>query len=133
MTSKIKLRPTDFHLSVLGEPNRRWHGCTPSGIEVDVFCSGIVAWRRQDSDALADELAAALGTVDPRPGTTPRYSAESETELAAYRRCVAALLQCPAPNGPPGLADATLRSLLVGTVTAERAASLLRQPALLRS
>lgn len=122
---KIALSPTHHIVTVQGDPARRWHGRTAGGIEVDVFCSGIVAWHQQDGDKLVNELGVVLGTVDTPRGNRPTFSG-ADAELHAYRQCVAALLQCRVPNGPPGSDDVALRGLLVSTFTANTAALVIR-------
>ena len=118
--SDLALLPTAHVITVRGEPTRLWRGRSPHGVELAVFCSGIVAWRSEDGQRLIDELGALLGTIDP-PRSRGRARTDAAAELDAYRRCIASLLRCRSPEGPPGPDDATLRALLVSTATADAA------------
>ena len=118
--SSLALIPTSHVITVQGEPTRLWRGRTLQGVEVAVFCSGIVAWRSGDGQHLIDELGALLGTID-APRSRRRASTDAAAELDAYRRCISSLLRCRSPEGPPGPVDATLRALLVSTATADAA------------
>ena len=118
--STIALVPTDHVITVCGEPTRLWRGKTQQGVEVAVFSSGIVAWRGGDGQRLIDELGALLGTIH-APHSRARARTDAAAELDAYRRCIASLLRCRSPEGPPGPDDATLRALLVSTATADAA------------
>lgn len=118
--SDLALLPTAHVITVRGEPTRLWRGRSPHGVELAVFCSGIVAWRSEDGQRLIDELEALLGTID-APRSRGRARTDAAAELDAYRRCIASLLRCRSPEGPPGPDDATLRALLVSTATADAA------------
>lgn len=124
----LALIPTSHVITVSGEPTRLWRGSTLEGVEVAVFCSGIVAWRSGDGQRLIDELGALLGTID-APRSRGRARTDAAAELDAYRRCISSLLRCRSPEGPPGPVDATLRALLVSTATAGAAAKVVNTAA----
>ena len=126
--SSLALIPTSHVITVQGEPTRLWRGRTLQGVEVAVFCSGIVAWRREDGPRLINELGTLLGTID-APRAHGRTGSDAVAELDAYRRCIASLLHCRAPEGPPSSDDATLRVLLVSTATAGAAAKVVNTAA----